>query len=95
MTSKFELAIQEAFEDWKSNGKCSEALKLNKEIGEEYFDVTNPHFFAGGFDSKLVLVHLNPKRNQEKWAAKCNFTNFDEYAEYYRKFGHNNSTLLN
>ena len=90
MTSKFETAMRKAFEEWESEGKCSEALKLNQYIGEAYFDVTNPHFYTGDFTSKLVLVHLNPKRNvdNDEWGLKCIFPDFNVYTEYYKRFGY-------
>lgn len=95
MSNKFEMAMRTAFEDWKSNGKCSEALDLNKAVVQDYFDDANPQFFTGNFNSKIVLIHLNPKRDQfdnkknYQWGAKCFFDNFDEYIDYYKRFGYN------
>lgn len=79
--------MRECFKQWKINGHCEYAKELNQTIGESYFDTANPHFFTGDFNSDIVLVHLNPKRNQNNWGQECKFTDFNEYMEFYSSFG--------
>jgi len=86
----FKQLVEQAFNQWKNNDAVDEAIQLNKEIGLEYFDTANPHFFTGKTDSELVLVHLNPKRNKEHWNKKCDFADFQSYWKSYEKFGNRN-----
>jgi hypothetical protein len=84
-----------SFNEWKEQGRCTEAIKLNKVIGEEYFCESNPHFFTGDLNAELVLIHLNPKRNKNNKTGKFdfekpNFESFDEYFDYFRYFGRYN-----
>lgn len=87
--------IENTFSEWATMGYCSDAVKINKNIGDEYFGITNPHFFTGDLDSDLVLIHLNPKRKLDsktnkypKFSAKdSGFNNFEDYINYYSNFG--------
>lgn len=87
--------IKQNFIEWEVNGFCKEAKNLNSLVGEEYFCVSNPHFFTGKFDSELVLVHLNPKRNKDKFTnsfklskpSECGFNSLEDYLNYYQNFG--------
>jgi hypothetical protein len=85
----FKEEVKKNFEEWKTLGYCNEAVELNKKIGTDYFDVCAPGLFTGDVHAKLVMVHLNPKRNKCQWDKKCNFPNFDAYWEYSAKFGAN------
>jgi len=84
---EFKQRVKQAFNQWKKNGAVDEAKKLNKGVGTEYFDSTNPHFFTGNTDSEIVLIHLNPKRNKEHWNKKCDFPDFESYWDTYVRFG--------
>lgn len=91
----FKKNIQSNFNEWKEQGKCSQAIELNKKVGGEYFCESNPHFFTGDLASDLVLVHLNPKRNKNKVSGsydveKPKFNSFEEYFNYFSYFGRNN-----
>lgn len=87
---KFKQTVKDNFEDWKNQGYCQAAIDLNKKIGEDYFDTASPQFFTGDIHSKIVLVHLNPKKNQDKWNEKCNDADFDAYWERHALFGNKN-----
>lgn len=91
----FKKNIQSNFNEWKEQGKCSQAIELNKKIGREYFCESNPHFFTGDLSADLVLVHLNPKRNKNKVSEvydveKPKFNSFEKYFDYFRYFGRYN-----
>ena len=50
------------------------------------FDATyNPMYFAGAFESTIVLVHLNPKLSQE--LADYPYSDFNDYCVKHRAFG--------
>lgn len=89
----YEKWIQTNYEEWNKNGKCSDAVALNEavrknsDIKEDYFDTANPQFFTGDLDSKLVLVHLNPKRDNN-WGCKNSFSDFEAYMQHHKKFGY-------
>jgi hypothetical protein len=84
----FKEEVKKNFDEWQTQGACQEAVGLNKKVGADYFDTANPHFFTGDVAAKLVLVHLNPKRNNG-WGAKCDFPDFDTYWQAYSQFGAN------
>jgi hypothetical protein len=89
---KFKEYAKTQFEDWKNTGKCSDAVRLNNLISptSKYFDDTNPSFFYGDVNAPIVLVHLNPKREENYTPEKCsNFENFDDFWNYYSFFGKN------
>ncbi|WP_319205418.1 hypothetical protein [uncultured Ilyobacter sp.] len=85
----FKNYIQDEIENLISTGKISSVEELNKVIGEEKFDITNPQYFTGNPESDLVLVHLIPKRNINDFNKPFEFDNFEEYYNYYKKFGKN------
>lgn len=91
---KYLEQIEIDFNEWKKNGECKRAVELNNQIGEKYFDTTNPHYFTGNLNSEITLVHLNPKRGinkkgrrQEGWYETCSFSSFEEYLKDYQNFG--------
>ena len=85
---KFKQIVANSFEDWKRNGFCQDAVDLNAKIGEDYFDTSTPHFFTGNVHAELVVVHLNPKRDETDWGAKCDYSDFDTYWDSYERFGY-------
>jgi len=85
--SSFIEKVRLDFEQWKQDGVCARAQSLNEAMGSNYFDVANPHHFAGDLDSAIVLIHLNPKRNPNQYGARCEHVTFDDYWQAYEKFG--------
>src|SRR5665213_1636870 len=45
-----------------------------------------PMYFTGAFESKFVLVHLNPKLSDRLGGPL--YANFDDYYEKHRRFGY-------
>lgn len=92
---KFLLSVEQAFLEWQNIGYCQDARNLNLSIGEEYFCITNPHFFTGNLNAELVLVHLNPKRKKDTVSKSYaltkpmdnGFNTFKDYLFYYQNFG--------
>jgi len=88
----FKEYAQKQFDDWRTLGRCTDAVLLNKFISpvEKYFDETNPSFFYGDIQSSIVLIHLNPRRSKADMnGIKCNYKNFDEFWDSYVYFGKN------
>ena len=83
----YQSVIEKDFEEWRTTGFCSKAKKLNEVLAQEYFDTSNPHYFTGDLEAEMVLVHLNPKRNESDFYKKSQFKNFSEYWNFYEKFG--------
>ena len=86
-TNEYRSIVRKDFEDWLKTGYCNTATKLNDAIGQEYFDISNPHYFTGDINAELVLVHLNPKRNKSDYKQKSKFSNFSEYWHFHANFG--------
>ena len=85
---EFKEIVKKNFEEWQTQGCCQMAVDLNKKVGENYFDTASPQFFTGDIHAKLVLVHLNPKRNEgEYWNKKCEDVDFNAYWERHAFFG--------
>lgn len=89
---KFKKIVENNFIEWKENGRCNQAIELNKKIGKEYFCESNPHFFTGDLNAELVLIHLNPKRDKDKTTRKYKiekpyFNSFEDYFDAFRYFG--------
>jgi hypothetical protein len=93
----FKEYAKQQFEEWKTTGKCSDAVRLNKLISAEkkYFDESNPSFFYGDIQSSVVLIHHNPKRDKDYKEIPCNHKNFGEFWDYYAFFGKNKYSALN
>lgn len=77
----FKEYAKQQFEEWKTTGKCSDAVRLNKLISAEkkYFDESNPSFFYGDIQSSIVLIHHNPKRAKNYDEILCGDISFEEF----------------
>jgi len=88
----FKQIVEKAFDEWKNQGHCQEAKDLNDKIGKKYFDTALPQFFTGDLQASLVLVHLNPKRDEKDkdgkklWGKKCKVS-FEQYWDEHALFG--------
>lgn len=81
--------IRRNFEEWKTLGKCNDAVQLNEKVGEEYFDTADPHFFTGDIYAQIALIQLNPKRDKKAWYSEDfkKYNDFSEYWDFYTHFG--------
>lgn len=79
--------MQSDFDDWMQYSHCSHAAYLNEQVGTTYFDTARPHYFAGDPEAKIVLIHLNPKRDRQDFHSQCEYQSFDEYFKFYMNFG--------
>jgi hypothetical protein len=85
----FKAYIKNEFSDYLKNGYCKKAKEMNLAIGDDYFDIVNPHYFTGNPESKIVMVMLNPQRDKNKYNEPNPFNSFEEYWENYRNYGRN------
>ena len=67
-------------------GYCRDAKQLNENMGAEYFDITNPHFYTGDFESDLVMIQLNAKRDKKDFSKKLTYS-YHEYINHYSNYG--------
>ena len=93
----FKEYARQQFEEWKTTGKCSDAVRLNKliSIKEKYFDESNPSFFYGDLQSSIVLIHHNPKRAKNDIETPCDYKNFEEFWNDYAFFGKKKYSTVN
>ena len=83
----FKAYIKNEFSDYLKNGYCKKAKEMNLAIGDDYFDIVNPHYFTGNPESKIVMVMLNPQRDKNKYNEPNSFSCIDQYWNHYRYFG--------
>lgn len=79
--------VKENYYQWAEKGCCEEAVQLNQKIGKPYFDTARPQFFTGNLNSQIVLVHLNPKRDEECFGQKNKHITFEDYWDFITKYG--------
>lgn len=63
------------------------AVTLADETGLDLSVNSFPMYFTGAFESRFVLIHLNPKLSER--LSKVRYSNFDEYLDAHRCFGYN------
>jgi hypothetical protein len=64
----------------------SKALQLKEATGLPFETRQFPMYFGGDFKAPLVVVHLNPKASDQM--DNPGFTNFEDYVDGHRRFGH-------
>lgn len=78
------------FEEFHTSRKISRAEVLSEQTGMHVNHNEYPAYFFGDPKAKFVLVHLNPKQqdNQsDSYKGNFKFANFDEYFESLRYYG--------
>src|ERR1035437_9235662 len=66
--------------------RIDRASELAQRTGVSFDSAYFPMYFTGAFESKLVLVHLNPKLSVRLGGPL--YTDFDDYYEKHRRFGY-------
>lgn len=69
-----------------ASGRIHRASELAKRTGVPFDSSYFPMYFTGTFESKLVLVHLNPKLSSQLGGPL--YANFDAYFNAHRRFGY-------
>ena len=67
------------------------ATTLSQETGLTLAEYSFPMYFTGDFESKLVLVHLNPKLSDR--LSEVTYPDFDSYFDAHRRFGYHHWEL--
>jgi hypothetical protein len=93
MESSFKNVVKTDYEEFLNVGYCKDAVELNKQIGEDYFDIYNPHYFTGDLASELVMIQLNPKRDKSDIVNTPIYKTFEKYWEHFTKFGEKNYNI--
>lgn len=78
------------FNEFHLNLTMSRAKALSEQTGMHVNHNEYPAYFFGDPQAKFVLVHLNPKQqdNQsDKYKGNLKFADFDEYLNFHRYYG--------
>jgi hypothetical protein len=62
------------------------AMELSARTGLNFAELSFPMYFTGAFESKMALVHLNPKLSEQLTNAA--YSDFEEYLDAHRRFGY-------
>jgi len=62
------------------------AVALSEDTGLDFSVDSFPMYFTGAFDSKFVLMHLNPKLSDH--LAHVTYPDFETYLDAHRRFGY-------
>ena len=62
------------------------AMALSKETGLDFAGRSFPMYFTGAFESRFVMVHLNPKLSDR--LSDVTYPDFDTYLDAHRRFGY-------
>ena len=69
-----------------ASGRIDRASELAHFTGVPFDSAYFPMYFTGAFESKLVLVHLNPKLSPQLGGPL--YADFDAYYDQHRRFGY-------
>lgn len=78
------------FEEFHENRKIERAKNFTEITGMHVNHNEYPAYFFGDLNAKFVLVHLNPKQEDnksDKYQGKLKFTDFEEYFHFHQNFG--------
>jgi len=62
------------------------AVVLSQVTGLQFATQSFPMYFTGAFESKMVLIHLNPKLSDR--LVNVNYPDFETYLDAHRRFGY-------
>ena len=78
------------FDEFHLNRKINRAKELSKQTRMHVNHNEYPAYFFGNPQAKFVLVHLNPKQQDNKsdrYEGNLKFADFDEYFKFHRYYG--------
>ena len=82
--------IRNDIEEFHLNRKITRAKELSEQTGMHVNHNEYPAYFFGDLQAKFVLVHLNPKQQDnpsDSYKGSFKFDNFDEYFKFHRYYG--------
>lgn len=82
--------IRDDLDELVKTGCMSRAIRLSEVTGEHLNFNEYPAFFFGDLDASLVLVHLNPKQQNNdapRFAGRPHIDTFEKYFDAFRRFG--------
>lgn len=92
MFESFKKEIRTDVEEFLAIGKMQRAIELSAQTGQHFNHSRYPMYFVGKLDSRLVLVHLNPKQPNDtspSYTGSHQYRDFDDYFDYHKHFGRN------
>ncbi|MGR3898293.1 hypothetical protein FW759_02375 [Psychrobacter sp. 1176_08] len=87
---KFIQIMKNDIEEFHLSRKISRAQELSEQTGMHVNHNEYPAYFFGDPKAEFVLVHLNPKQQDNKsdvYEEDFKFANFDEYYNFHRYYG--------
>lgn len=81
------------FDEFRSTGKIERAKLLTQKTGMHVNHNEYPEYFFGNLGAKFVLVHLNPKQEDNTdthYTGEFKYEDFTDYVIYHQQFGENN-----
>lgn len=83
--------IHRDVDEFLATGQLSRARRLSEATGQHLNHNEWPLYFTGDLDARFVLVHLNPK-HENNFAPRhpnpaAKFSSFEEFFEFHRHFG--------
>ena len=87
---KLTKIMKSDFEEFHNNRRIERAKEFSKLTGMHVNHNEYPMYFFGDPEAKFVMVHLQPKQQDNKselYEGDFKFSNFDEYYNFYRYFG--------
>lgn len=82
--------MQSDIEEFHLSRKISRAKELSELTGMHVNHNEYPSYFFGDPQAKFVLIHLNPKQQDnksDKYEGNLKFASFDEYFKFHRYYG--------
>lgn len=78
--------VEQDLADLRTRGSMKRAEAMAKETGENLATDLVPMYFTGQCTAKLVLIHLNPKLDDQR--SDPAVPDLDTYLDRYARFGH-------
>lgn len=82
--------MRDDFEEFHKDRKIERAKNFTEITGMHVNHNEYPAYFFGDLNAKFVLVHLNPKQEDnksDKYVGELKFTDFKEYFNFHQNFG--------
>jgi len=90
MLDNFKSIIRADIEEFIATQKMEKARELKHATGHHFNHNEYPMYFTGKLDAELVLVHLNPKQQNndaETYMGHLRWPTFEDYFSYHQYYG--------
>lgn len=90
MFDRLKSDIGHDLQELSAIGRLSRAAALSTATGQRFQTDTMPQYFTGRLDAPIVLVHLNPKQDDDfpkEINGSTKFNDVESYIDYFQHFG--------